>query len=1039
MKKIFAFFSSTRLMIILLLIFAVSIAVATFVERDYGTDTARKFIYNAKWFELLLALGVINIISVTLRKKLFRREKLTLLFFHLAFVVIIIGAAITRYSGKEGTMHIREGETTRTWYTTKTHVGIIVRDQNASLTRSYPVLFATGSRNKFERTIELAGHRIKLETVTFIPKAEQVIVPSDDGKPMIRLVTNRGDGREDLVFTQGQSLMTNRFVLAFVMADSLVPDSGSVYLFVKEGLPYFIAPFSVTTMSMADRTSDTLAAGIPHPFSPGLLHNMQGTAFIVKQFLPKGVIDARPSNSTTPDLPAAVKFKIKCDDMSKLLVVFGTKDDPGKFSFVTINGVDIGLNYGSMVKQLPFDLTLNDFIIKRYPGSESPSWFESDVTLNDPQKGKNFIYRIFMNHILKHRGYRFYQSSYDPDEHGTILSLNRDGAGSTTTYAGYLLMALGMFLSLLNRNSRFVSLLKAGTGSRPVTISGVILLFIVLSTRVVHADNVRPKNLPVIDQEHAAQFGQILVQDNGGRIEPINTLASEVLRKVSRKEQYKGQSPDQVFLGMLLYPEAWQHEPMIRAGHPEIQKLLQIHSKYAAFTDFFSKDRDGGYLLRSQVEEAYRKKPAYRTKFDNEIIRADERLNICYLVYSGTVLKIFPAPHDSAHTWYSPVSTEPVFTGEDSVFTRHIIQYYAEEVQKSMENGDWKLPAEMIQAIKTFQQNYGVGVLPSTFHVRAETFYNKTDILPRLANIYLLVGLLLLLIQFIHIFLPRFNIRWFIVPGFIIIALTFLAHAFSLGLRWYISGHAPWSNGYEALTFIAWATMLAGIIFTRKASVALSSTAVLAALILQTAHLSWMDPQITNLVPVLKSYWLVVHVAVITTSYGFLGLGALVAAINLLLMFLQTERSYQRVGEQIQQISRVVEMTLIAGLYLLAIGTFLGGVWANESWGRYWAWDPKETWALTTVIVYAIILHLRLVPGLKGRVLFNILALAGFSSVIMTYFGVNYYLSGLHSYAKGDAMPVPPIVYYSVISVIILSLLAAYNQYRLGKAKELRK
>jgi len=181
------------------------------------------------------------------------------------------------------------------------------------------------------------------------------------------------------------------------------------------------------------------------------------------------------------------------------------------------------------------------------------------------------------------------------------------------------------------------------------------------------------------------------------------------------------------------------------------------------------------------------------------------------------------------------------------------------------------------------------------------------------------VGLLLLILQFIHILIPGFNIRWFFIPALFIIILTFTGHTFTLGLRWYVSGHAPWSNGYEALTFIAWATVLAGLLFTRKTGIALSSTAVLAALILQTAHLSWMDPQITNLVPVLKSYWLVIHVAIITISYGFLGLGALIAGVNLLLMLLQTEKNYLRIDEQVQQISRVIEMTLIAGLYLLAI------------------------------------------------------------------------------------------------------------------------
>jgi cytochrome c-type biogenesis protein CcsB len=605
--------------------------------------------------------------------------------------------------------------------------------------------------------------------------------------------------------------------------------------------------------------------------------------------------------------------------------------------------------------------------------------------------------------------------------------------GSAITYFGYLLMALGMLLSLLNKSSRFVTLSKIGAASAGNVKTLLLILFLVVPLSGSVAEPGLQKELPVIDLIQAEQFGQILVQDNDGRIEPVNTLASEVLRKVARTNQYKGQNPDQVLLGMIVYPEIWQAEPMIRVGHPELQQVLGVNTKYASFSDFFTGDKYGGYILQPLVEKAYRKKPASRDKFDNELIRADERLNICYLVYSGALLKMFPAPDDRTYTWYSPLNAGDVFSGEDSVFVKHILQYFGEELNKSMASSDWKVPEEMIKALKMFQQHYGKSVIPTEIHTRAELFYNRADLFVRLTRIYLLAGLLLLLLQFIHIFVPRFSIRWFFIPAFIIILLSFMGHTFTLGLRWYVSGHAPWSNGYEALTFIAWATVLAGLLFTRKTGISLSSTAILAALILQTAHLSWMDPQITSLVPVLKSYWLVIHVAVITASYGFLGLGAIVGAVNLLLMLLQTERNYQQTNTQIQIITRVIEMTLIAGLYLLSIGTFLGGVWANESWGRYWAWDPKETWALITVIMYALILHLRLVPGLKGKVLFNILSLIGFASVIMTYFGVNYYLSGLHSYAKGDAMPVPPLVLYTVITVVVLAVLAAYNQHRLSK------
>ena len=722
-------------------------------------------------------------------------------------------------------------------------------------------------------------------------------------------------------------------------------------------------------------------------------------------------------------------MEVICDGTKESVTVWGLKENQGALSYIEINDLKIGINYGSSMRKLPFNLRLNDFIIERYPGSESPSWFESNVQLLDESKGVDREERIYMNHILKHRGYRFYQSSYDLDEKGTVLSLNRDGFGTTITYLGYLLLGLGMLLSLVNRKSRFALLSKisAIASKKTLAVTTLLLAFSFSNGQMV-SDSITeiPKNI-------ASDFGEILVQDNGGRIKPLNTLASELLRKMVRKENYKGQSPDQVILGMMVYPKQWQNEPMIRVGHPQIQKKLGIDSKYASFLDFFRTKTNTGYLLQSSVEEAYRKQPSYRNKYDNEIIRVDERLNVAYLLYTGALFKFFPAPNDITNTWQSPLSAPLAFSGEDSVFTANILTYYSEEIQKSMISGTWQTSTEIVKAIKLFQNTYGRSVVPSKEHNGAEITYNKLNIFKRISMVYLLVGLLLLLIQFIHIFIPKFSIRYFSVPAIVFIGLAFLFHTFGLSLRWYISGHAPWSNGYEALIFIAWAAVFAGLIFSKKNSITISSSAILAAMILQTAHLSWMDPQITNLVPVLKSYWLVIHVAVITASYAFLGLGAIVALINLMLMFFESEKNKGILEEHINKLSGIIEMTLIAGLYLLTIGTFLGGIWANESWGRYWAWDPKETWALVTVIVYAIVVHLRLVPGLKGRVLFNILALGGFASVLMTYFGVNYYLSGLHSYAKGDPVPVPPIVYYSVIVFVILSALAVINQVRVAK------
>ena len=1036
MRYLFSFFSSIRLMAVLLVIFGISIATATFIENDFGTDAARSMVYNARWFEIILLLGIMNIIGVTVKTRMYSRAKLTLFIFHVAFIIIIIGAGITRFFGREGMMHIREGNKSQTWYTTQSYLLLTLQQGDQSLSRAYVTNFSALGNNKIQRHVKFKGHSVKFKVLEYLEKAEKTIRLDRDGEPLMQLVTVSTEGRTEVILKQNQVLSAGGKIFSFNNQKKESISRSEVQFYLREGSLYFLSSFEATSVSMSDQISQSLVANEEHLFMPATLFYFDSIPIVLKQFLPSAAVDMQPAAESNSETWSAARIQVSLDGDSKNLIVFGKKEEPGQLSSVDFNDIHLGMAYGSLKNQLPFELKLNDFIIKRYPGSESPSWFESNVQLIDSSAHIDEEHRIYMNHILKYKGFRFYQSSYDSDEKGTILSLNRDSAGTRVTYAGYILLALGMFLSLLNRKSRFAAL--AATSDKRNSAIKIILIGLTVTwsqTGFSQSPAFKTGELPEININLAREFAGILVQDNGGRIKPINTLASEVVHKVSRKDLYHGQTPDQVLLGMWVYPDVWQHEKMIRVGHPEIRKLLYLNSDYAAYVDFFTSDPHDGYILQNLVENAYRKKPAYRSKFDTEIIRVDERMNICYLVYTGALFKIFPDPNDTAYHWYSVVTAPEHFSGKDSVFTRHILPYFAEEVQKSQETGNYEIPAEMIKALRVFQTNYSQNIIPSQRHIDAEIFYNKTDFFGLITRIYLLVGFLLLLILFIHIFIPRFTIRWFVLSGGGIILLTFLLHTFTLILRWYVSGHAPWSNGYEALTFIAWATVLAGLIFAFRSAITISVTAILAGLILMTAHLSLMDPQITNLVPVLQSYWLVIHVAVITTSYGFLGMGALLAAVNLLLMFFQTSGNYARLNEQIDKLSAVIEMTIIAGLYLLAIGTFLGGVWANESWGRYWAWDPKETWALVTVIVYAVILHLRLVPGLKGRTLFNILALIGFASVLMTYFGVNYYLSGLHSYAKGDPLPVPPVVYYSVTVVLILTALAAWNQSRLKKQK----
>ena len=318
--------------------------------------------------------------------------------------------------------------------------------------------------------------------------------------------------------------------------------------------------------------------------------------------------------------------------------------------------------------------------------------------------------------------------------------------------------------------------------------------------------------------------------------------------------------------------------------------------------------------------------------------------------------------------------------------------------------------------------------MPSEAKIDAEILLNKMNVFTRLAGLYMLLGVALLFFLFVSVFKPKWKLKQIYYVLFAIVILVFVLHTIGLGIRWYVSGRAPWSNGYESMIYIAWTTTLAGILFTRKSFGAMAATMVLAGTILFVATLSFLDPEITPLVPVLKSYWLTIHVSLEAGSYGFLKLGAIIGLINLILMIFITEKNKRRLKQIIQEMTYISELTLIGGLFMMSVGTYLGGIWANESWGRYWGWDAKETWALVTILVYAFILHMRLIPKLRGLFAYNLATIFGLASVIMTYYGVNYYLSGLHSYATGDPVPIPKWVYIVVSCIIIISITAFFRK-----------
>ena len=546
----------------------------------------------------------------------------------------------------------------------------------------------------------------------------------------------------------------------------------------------------------------------------------------------------------------------------------------------------------------------------------------------------------------------------------------------------------------------------------------IFFLFIIFNLNVHSSNDISIEKLILdrtVNLSHSEKYSKILTIDKNGRIKPFHTTSSEILRKIARKSNMYGLTASQIVIAMSVDPLLWQMVPIIKVPDEDILKIIGKNESHVAFTSFFL---DNQYLLSNYVESAFSKKPIDRTKFDKKIIEVDERINICSMIFSDQLIKIFPSKEGP---WSSDVSMD--IPGVDSLKTQSFKSVYRDLIYSSFDSDNWQDSDMLLDFVINWQNNYAGNVLPSKTKVNAEIFYNNLDPFgwKRLFLIYFLSGCILLLTLLIAIFYKNKTILNISKFTKIFISFGFLLHLFALGLRWYVSGHAPWSDAYESVIFISFATMIAGVIFSKKSSFALSAACLVAAMLLVVANLNWLNPEMTNLVPVLNSYWLMIHVSVITSSYGFFGLCAFIGFLNLILIILSNK---EKIKVNVKELTSVNEQSMILGLFLLTVGTFLGGVWANESWGRYWGWDPKETWALVSIIVYSVILHLRLLKSKSYNYLFNFFALFGFSSILMTYFGVNYYLDGLHSYAAGDAFPIPTFVFPTLCICILISTIS---------------
>lgn len=911
--KLLNFLFSFKATLLLLAILAIGAGVATFIENDFGTSSARVLVYNNTWYEIVLVLTTINLSGIIYKFKMW--NNLPRFLFHFSFVVILLGAIITRYVGYEGIMQIPQGTTTNQMISLEPYLQVTVKD------------------------------------------GEKVVAYKEWQKEFTSLLPELNNFSYKVDFDN----------------NNLIIDYKRFQFEKKEQAKMGLLTVDVTL----NGKKETIRL-------PGLSGQLG---------VPRDLI----------------------------------------FDKYTVT-----LEYGSKFIDLPFAIRLNEFQLERYPGSMAPSSYASEVTVI--KDDKTYDYRIFMNRTLNEGNFLFFQSSYFPDETGTVLSVNND-PGKWPTYFGYFLLTLGLFLNFFDKKSRFRKLTKFVANKN---LAMFILTLALLSTQNLKANEsnntkspqevdditMRVDYLNKFKDESkvtADKFGHLVVQSSGGRMKPLATLNREIVQKLSGKSSFMGMDANQIVLGMITRPDIWKDVKIIKINTPKLKKFLGVpeSEKYISFSEAFGEKND--YLLAKESEKALLTKPIERGTYEKDIIKVDEKLNIIYSVFNGALLNIFPKVYDEQSVddnfkWYSPIEAMQEFSGQNQAAIGSVVR----GLFNSTMDFDWNSANNYIDMIALYQDKVGTDIKPTASKINAEIVFNKLDIFFNLTLAYVLLGFIMVVLAFVVIFKPEFKPAKTTKIIFAILTILFAIQTFGMGYRWYLSGHAPWSDIYETLIYISWSAIFAGVIFFRNSLLALGAATIIAGIFMFTAHLTDVDPQITSLVPVLKSYWLTIHVSILTASYGFFGLSAILGFLTLIMFIFRKNRPH--LDDIIKHISAINEISLIIGLACITIGNFLGGVWANESWGRYWGWDPKETWAYVSIVVYALVIHLRFVKSLNTPYVLATASLLAFSSIMMTYLGVNFYLSGMHSYATGDPVPIPMWAYLTVATAFAAIILAYKNR-----------
>ena len=598
MKKFFDILYSTRLTAILFIAFSIAMGVATFIENDYGTQTAKALVYNAWWFEAIMAFFIVNFFGNIFRYRLLRKEKWPVLLFHVSFLLILIGAGITRYVGYEGLMLINEGETTHKFLSETTYVNLVVDNNEEQKTFHKSTLFSAKGTNTWSLDDDFREQEFSVKLAEYIPWAEEKFFENETGEEFLFIVESSSGSRHEHYIKKGDLQNIHGVLVGFEAPNN----SGTINLFREDGILKIQTQNDGSWMRMADRVEGTVTKDSVQEFQLRSLYKVGELPFVIPEPVKKGELKTiRGAKKDDTKLDALV-LDITVDEETSQIEIYGGKYAPQRPTQFSLNGLNFRIDYGPQLLETPFEVKLNDFQLEKYPGSESAAAFASEITLIDTDE--TFDYKIYMNHILDHKGYKFFQASYDlsGEVEQTHLSVNHDFWGTLITYIGYSLLYFGMISILFAPGTRFDSLKKTlkKIKKKKAALTLFIGLFISFSGNTQAQDSHLSKisdqkidsvlKANLVDLKHADEFNTLIIQDVGGRMKPAHTFASELVRKVSQDEYFNGMEPSQVFLSIIENSKLWFNVPFIylEEGNTEIREIIGVDDDvtHAALADF---------------------------------------------------------------------------------------------------------------------------------------------------------------------------------------------------------------------------------------------------------------------------------------------------------------------------------------------------------------------------------------------------------------------------------------------------------------------